>query len=195
MKSIRLLTLPALVAAAFSFGTVQAQTAPAPAAAHGVPAKKLAHGDRRFVQSAAEAGMFEVQAGQLAVSKASDPQVKGFAQMLVDQHTQANNELTQIASAKGLELPPAPKHSQRREIDKLNKRNGADFDQHFVREAGVKAHQQAVKDFEKASKDLQDADLKAFAQKTLPVLQNHLAAAGKLPESGQNAATMGANKK
>jgi putative membrane protein len=198
MRSTRLLTLPALLALAFAFGGAQAQTmstATPAAATHAAPAKKLDHKDRKFVQNAAEAGMFEVQVGQLAVSKATDPQVKSFAQMLVEQHTQANNELTQIANAKGVEMPAAPKHSQRREIEKLGKRNGADFDQHFVKEAGIKAHKKTIKEFEKAAKDLKDPDLKAFAQKTLPVLQNHLAAAEKLPESGQNAAAMGASKK
>lgn len=205
MERTRLLMLPALVALAFSFGAAQAQTtgtapAAAPAAQGGTgtrntPARKLDHRDRKFVESAAQGGMFEVQVGQLAVSKASDPNVKSFAQMLVEQHTQANNELTQLANAKGVEMPAAPKHSQRREIEKLGKRSGADFDQHFVREVGIKAHEKDIKSFQKAAKDLKDPDLRGFAQKTLPMLQNHLAAAQRLPQSGHDAAAMGAGRK
>jgi putative membrane protein len=116
--------------------------------------------------------------------------------MLVDQHTAANNELTKIANAKGVELPAAPKHALRRDIEKLGKKkNGEEFDRDFVRDVGVKAHKKDIKMFEKASKDVKDADLKAFVDKTLPVLREHLAAAEKLPQSGKNAAAMGANKR
>jgi putative membrane protein len=211
MNAAKLLTLPALLALAFSFGAAQAQgSGPGNSATGGQSAPmaqpgtgmrntpvnkaKMAHGDRKFIEKAAEAGMFEVQAGQLASSKASDPQVKSFAGMLVDQHTAANNELTQLANAKGVELPPAPKHSMRKDIEKLGKKNGAEFDRAFVREVGVKSHQKAIKDFQKASKDVKDADLKAWVDKTLPALQEHLAMAEKLPESGKNAAAMGASK-
>jgi len=159
------------------------------------PAPEMARADRKFIDNAASAGMFEVEVGQLAVSKATDPAVKSFASMLVDQHTAANNELVKLANAKGVELPPAPKHSLRRDIDKLGRKNGADFDRDFVREVGIQAHEQDIKLFEKARKDVKDADLRAFVEKTLPVLRDHLAAAEKLPQAGKNAATMGANKR
>jgi putative membrane protein len=210
MKFVRL-TVPAAIALALSFGSAQAQTPgagtsatggqSAPAAQPGsgtrnTPAKsKIARGDRKFIEEAAGSGMFEVQVGQLAASKASDANVKSFASMLVDQHTAANNELVKIANAKGVELPAAPKHSMRREIEKLGKKNGDEFDRDFVRQVGIKDHKKDIKEFEKASKDVKDADLKAFVDKTLPVLREHLAAAEKLPQSGKNAAAMGANKK
>lgn len=156
---------------------------------------KLARGDRRFIDDAANSGMFEVQAAQLAGAKATDPNVRSFANMLVDHHTAANNELVQIANARGVELPAAPKRALRRDIDKLGKKNGEEFDRDFVRNVGIKAHEKDIKTFEKASKDVQDAQLKAFVDKTLPVLREHLAAAEKLPQSGKNAAAMGANRK
>jgi putative membrane protein len=206
-----LLTVPAVIALALSFGAVQAQTPgagtsatggqSAPAAQPGtgtrnLPAKsKIARGDRKFIEEAASSGMFEVQVGQLAASKATDANVKSFASMLVDQHTAANNELVKIANAKGVELPAAPKHSMRREIEKLGKKNGDAFDRDFVREVGIKDHKKDIKEFEKASKDVKDPELKAFIDKTLPTLREHLAAAEKLPQSGKNAAAMGANKK
>lgn len=189
-----------LLALALGFGAVQAQTPAAPVAQPGAgtrnaPKQKLAHGDRKFIDEAASSGMFEVEVGQLAASKATDQNVKSFANMLVDQHKTANNELVKIANAKGVELPAAPKHSLRREVDKLGKKNGDEFDRDFVREVGIKAHEKDIKMFEHASKDVKDADLKAFIDKTLPVLREHLAAAEKLPQSGKNAATMGANKR
>jgi putative membrane protein len=208
---MRLLTMPALLAAALSFGGAQAQTTgagssvtggqSAPAAQPGagtrnVPASsKIARGDRKFIEEAANSGMFEVQVGQLAASKASDPNVKSFASTLVDHHTAANNELVKIANAKGVELPAAPKRALRRDIEKLGKKNGDEFDRDFVRNVGIKAHEKDIKMFQNASKDVKDAELKAFVDKTLPTLREHLAMAEKLPQSGKNAAAMGNSKK
>ena len=101
---------------------------------------KVARGDRQFMMKAAGSGMFEVQVGQLAASKASDPEVKSFAGMLVDQHQKANDELTKIANAKGVELPAAPPRAMRKDIENLGKKQGQEFDQQFVREVGIKAH-------------------------------------------------------
>ncbi|TWO68734.1 DUF4142 domain-containing protein [Caenimonas sedimenti] len=155
---------------------------------------KIARGDRKFIENAAESGMFEVQAAQLAASKATDAQVKSFASMLVDHHTAANNELMQIANAKGVELPAAPPRGKRKDVEDLGKKNGAEFDKEFMREVGIKAHEKDIKLFEKASKDVKDAQLKAFVDKTLPTLREHLAQAQKLPQSGKNSAAMGAGK-
>jgi putative membrane protein len=204
MKTTRLLTLPALVALAFSFGAAQAQTPgtgssvtggqSAPAAQPGtgtrnLPTKqddKVARGDRKFIEEAAGSGMFEVQVSQLAASKATDPNVKSYASMLVDHHTAANNELVKIANARKVELPAAPKRALRRDIEKLGKKSGEEFDRDYVRNVGIKAHEKDIKLFEKASKDVKDAELKAFVDKTLPVLREHLAAAQKLPQSGKS---------
>jgi putative membrane protein len=209
----RLLTLPTLLALALSFGAAQAQTPGAGTSATGGQAApmaqpgtgtrntptrkddKISRGDRKFIEEAASSGMFEVQVAQLAASKATDPNVKSFASMLVDQHTAANNELVKIANARSVELPAAPKRALRRDIEKLGKKNGAEFDRDFVRNVGIKAHEKDIKLFQKASKDVKDAELKAFVDKTLPVLKEHLAAAQKLPQSGKNAAAMGAGGK
>jgi putative membrane protein len=153
---------------------------------------KLARSDRKFVHQAAERGMFQVQIAQLAATKATDPQVKSFASMLVDHHSKANNEVVQLATAMKVELPAAPPRGLRRDIEKLGKKTGAEFDRDFVRNVGIKAHERDIKLFEKAGKDLKDAQLKAFAAKTLPVLREHLAQARKLPQSGKaDAAAMG----
>jgi putative membrane protein len=204
----RFLAVPTLLALALSFGGAQAQTPgtgssvtggqSAPMAQPGTgtrntPSKsnQVSRGDRKFVEKAAGSGMFEVQVSQLGASKATDPNVKSFASMLVDHHTAANNELVKMANAKGIELPAAPPRTMRRDTEKLGKKNGAEFDRDFVRQVGIKAHEKDIKLFEKASKDAKDADVKAFATKTLPVLREHLAAAQKLPQSGKNAAVAG----
>lgn len=159
---------------------------------------KVARGDRKFIEEVAGSGMFEVQVAQLASTRASSPDVKGFASMLVDQHTKANDELTQLANAKGVELPAAPPRAMRREVEKLAKENGDEFDKDFVKNVGIKAHEKDIKAFEKAGKDVKDPDLKAWVAKTLPTLKEHLAAAQKLPQAGRkggahDAASMGSS--
>jgi putative membrane protein len=216
MKPIRSKSLPVALAAALTFGVAMAQTSSAPNTTSGptanstsapggqiapmaqpgtgtrnTPKAKLARSDRKFIENAAKGGLFEVQVAKLAQSKASDPAVKDFARMLVDQHTHANNELTQLASNKGVELPAAPGFMQRHSEKSLAKRSGADFDRHFVSEVGIKDHQKDIKDFEKAAKDVKDPDLKAWIDKTLPTLREHLAQAQKLPEAGNNTNAMG----
>ncbi len=203
--------VPALLALALSFGNAQAQAPGAGSSATGgqsapvtqpgtgtrnLPAKSsIARGDRKFIEEAANSGMFEVQVAQLAAAKATDPKVKSFASMLVDHHTAANNELVKIANGRGVELPAAPKRALRRDIEKLGKKNGEEFDRDFVRNVGLKAHEKDIRMFRKASKDVKDPELKAFVDKTLPTLQDHLAAAQQLPQSGKNAAAMGAGRK
>lgn len=201
--------LPAMLAIALACGMAAAQSPgtgssmtggqSAPAAQPGTGTRnaetnkddQLARGDRKFIQKAAESGMFEVQVAQLAAAKATDPQVKSFASMLVDHHTNANNELVQLANARKVELPAAPPRGMRRDVEKLGKKTGEEFDREFVRNVGIKAHEKDIKLFENARKNVKDPQLKAFVEKTLPVLQQHLQAASQLPQSGKSNAAMG----
>ena len=146
---------------------------------------QVARGDRKFIEEVAGSGMFEVQAAQLAARQASDPKVKSFAEMLVDQHTKANDDLVKLANAKRVELSAAPPRDMRRDLEKLGKKQGQEFDTEFVREVGIKAHEKNIKAFEKAGKDTKDTELKAFIDTTLPTLKEHLAMAQKLPQAGK----------
>jgi putative membrane protein len=187
-------------AAASAAGTSMTGGRAAPAAQPGTGTRntetrkddQLARGDRKFIQDAAEGGMFEVQVAQLAASKATDPAVKDFANKLLQDHQQANNELVQLANAKHVELSAAPSRDKRHALEKLAKKSGAEFDQEFVKQVGLKDHEKDIKDFEKAADKVKDPDLKAWVQKTLPHLREHYALAQKLPEAGKsNAAAMG----
>lgn len=206
----RFIAAPVLLALALALPAAQAQAGGSPGASGGpaapavqpgtgtrntpAPSHRIARGDRKFIAEAADRGMFELDISQLAAGKAQDPQVRNFANMLVDQHRVLNKELAGIANARGVELPPAPRHALRREIDRIGKKTGAEFDREFVRRVGIEAHEKDIKTFEKAGKDVKDPELSAFARKALPMLREHLAAAQKLPGSGQDAAAMGAGK-
>ena len=137
------------------------------------PAANLARGDRKFLEEAAQGGMAEVEMGRLATQRAGDASVREFGARMVSDHSAANAELKAIAAKKGMQLPSEVNSSQKSEIDKLSKMSGDEFDKEYM-SAMVKDHEEDGKDFETQAKDGNDADIKAFAAKTLPKLQEHL---------------------
>src|SRR5256886_16850851 len=132
----------------------------------------MASGDRKFVEKAASGGMLEVQMGQLAQQKASSDQVKQFAARVAEDHAKANDELKQIATAKGAQVPAALEKGQQKDLEKLQKLSGSDFDRAYMKQM-VSDHKGDVSAFEKEAKSGKDAELKSFAAKTLPTLQEH----------------------
>lgn len=130
--------------------------------------------DAKFATDAANAGLAEVAIGQLASEKATNAKVKDFAKMMVTDHTKANDELAAIAKTKNITLPSAPDEDHQKKKTELAAKSGAEFDKAYV-DAMVSGHKKVESLFEDASKNCKDADLKAFAVKTLPVIQHHLA--------------------
>ena len=135
--------------------------------------------DVSFVKHASASGMAEVKVAGLGVKKAGRADVKEFAEMLVKDHTMANEELKKLASTKGVELSAviAPKHADT--FQKLEKVSGTEFDKEFLADQ-VSDHKKCVSNFEAASKDSKDTEVKIFADKMLPTLRAHLATAKEL---------------
>src|SRR5690242_904458 len=129
--------------------------------------------DAAFAMAAAEGGLAEVELGKLAKEHASNADVKKFADKMVDDHGKANDELEGILKQKGVSAPTALKGKEKASYDKLAKLNGAAFDRAYM-DSMVKDHEKDVKEFEHESTSGKDPDLKAFAGKTLPTLQEHL---------------------
>ncbi|MGV3502332.1 MAG: DUF4142 domain-containing protein [Adhaeribacter sp.] len=135
-----------------------------------------------FAVEAASGGMMEVELGRLAATNASDAEVKAFGQRMVDDHGKANEELKTLATAKNITLPSAPGEDHQKHITDLTALKGAEFDKKYI-DMMVKDHEEDVKHFEDAAQDAElDADLKAFAQKTLPTLKSHLDMAKKIDD-------------
>jgi putative membrane protein len=99
--------------------------------------------------------------------------LRDFGQKLVTDHTKANQELIQIAASKGLSAPSQPAAKHEKMLESLSKLKGTEFDRSAQQHA-VMHHQEDVQMFQQASQSLKDPELKAFAQKTLPTLQEHL---------------------
>jgi len=131
--------------------------------------------DSQFAVTAADGGMAEVELSKLAETKATNPKVKEFAAMMIKDHTMANTELMALAKTKGITLPTTVGAEHKKVMDELTPKTGTEFDKSFV-DAMVTDHKKDVSLFETASKDAKDADLKAFATKTLPTLKMHLQA-------------------
>jgi putative membrane protein len=160
-KSLTLLSAAAL-ALAVSLGA-QAQ---APA--------KLSGQDKSFLKNAAEGGNAEVEGSKIAVAQSANADVKAFAQQMIDDHGKAGGELKGLADQKGVKVSDTPSMAKKTEIKLLSERKGSSFDQHYADSIGVKAHEDTIKLFQKEVDKGSDADVKAWASKTLPTLQHHL---------------------
>jgi len=143
----------------------------------------LTSGDRTFATEAAQGGLAEVELGQLAVQKATSPQVKQFAQRMVTDHSQANQELMQVAKSQNLNLPTQVDAKQKSEMDRLRGMSGTAFDTAYMQHM-VQDHQKDVADFQKQAQSGGDPALKGFAQKYLPTLQQHLQMAQSTASKG-----------
>ena len=138
--------------------------------------------DRDFAMTAASGGLGEVQAAQLAQQRAASAQVRQFASRMIADHTQANSELQEIAQQENINLPQRPVGKDAAAVKKLTALNGPAFDGAYSQEE-LRDHQQVVALFRKEADSGQDPALKAFAQKTLPILQQHLQMAQALEAS------------
>jgi len=135
--------------------------------------------DADFVKAAASGGMHEVELGKLAADRAKDPGVKQFGQMMVTDHTKANEELKKVAKGGGFTIPDKLDEKQQKEIDRFKNLTGDAFDREYAKHM-VKDHEEDLAEFTRASKEAKNPALKEFATKTLPTLQKHLEAAKKL---------------
>ncbi|MDT5271777.1 MAG: putative rane protein [Acidobacteriota bacterium] len=140
---------------------------------------KMSHGsgqmmaDHKFAMEAAMGGMEEVQLGRIAAQKGASEEVRQFGQRMVDDHSKANDDLMQVASGKGMTLPTALAPKMQADVQKLSAMSGEKFDKEYVKMM-VKDHKKDVGEFQKEAKGGMDADIKSFAARTLPTLQEHL---------------------
>lgn len=135
-------------------------------------ATPLTGDDSTFAQEAANAGMMELEAGRVAQQNATNPRVKSFAEMMVRDHSAANDELKKIASAKNFMISDSLTKKQQDHMVSMQKMTGKAFDKHYM-DMMTKDHNTVVQKFEKAAANCKDADLKAWAEKTLPTLRMH----------------------
>lgn len=150
---------------------------PAPVVA--APPPPLASVDQTFIMTAASIDASEIQASQLAATKARNPRVKAFASKMVTDHTATTQQLTTIAQSKGVALTATPTDTAQKEEATLEADKPRAFDHDYIQDQ-ILGHEDAVKAFQTEIDNGQDADLKAFATSTLPTIKQHLIMAQRL---------------
>jgi putative membrane protein len=166
MKRISVAIAVATALVVFQAGAALAQMSP-PAA------------DQAFMIDAARGGIAEVELGRLGAQRAASEPVRQFAQRMVTEHGAANQELMQLAARKGMQLPQEMGPEHRAAMDRLATLSGPAFDEAYMAEM-VKGHQAAAALFAREAQQGQDADVRAFAMKALPRVQEHQRLAGDL---------------
>lgn len=141
---------------------------------HGISHAGMSLSDNRFLQNAAQAGVYETEGSQLALKVSKNSDIQKFAKEMVREHSQANAELKNLAAKKKIELPETPSYMQRGSLLLLESHSGRGFDEEYAQNIGVDAHEAAVELFTKAANEADDIDIKKFAAHMLPTLKHHL---------------------
>ncbi|MBC7905115.1 MAG: DUF4142 domain-containing protein [Gemmatimonadaceae bacterium] len=135
-----------------------------------------------FMVAAADGGMMEVELGRAAKEKATHPRVKAFGDMMAMDHGKANEELKALAARKNVTLPAALSENNQKHVTDMSKKSAKEFDKDYMGMM-VDDHKDDIDKFEKASKNSKDAEVKAFAEKTLPTLRAHLDSAKAIKDA------------
>ena len=144
--------------------------------------KNKAEEDAEFAVEAADGGLLEVELGTMALTKAASPEVKQFAQKIVDDHTKANNELKALAQKKNITLPTSMGDEHKRKYENLQEKSGTEFDKEYM-DLMVKDHKADIREFEEQAEDGNDPEIKEWASSKLPALRHHLEEAERLHET------------
>lgn len=135
-----------------------------------------------FVKEAYKNNLREIEIGKLGQKNAQSVEVRAFADMLVEHHSQANEELLEIASSLSIEKPKGEEQKVPDIAGLENKKAGEKFDKKFLKMAG-KRHKKDLELYESAAKDLDQEALKNYAKNNVPVIQEHLNQAEALEAS------------
>jgi putative membrane protein len=129
--------------------------------------------DLEFILEAAQGGMGEVELGKVAAQQGSSDEVKKFGQRMVDDHGKGEDELKTIAQQRGIALPSDLDPKDKALVTRLSKLHGATFDRTYIRNM-VTDHKQDVAAFRRESASGKDPEVKAWAARMLPTLEEHL---------------------
>ena len=161
-----------VLAAAMTFGTAAVAVA------------EVSETDRTFIEQAAMGGHEEVATGESA-AKSENPAVAAFGRQMIEDHTRLNDELGVIAKGLGITPPDSPSLAQQAKGAATAILPGATFDRTYI-DTQVEDHQETLQLMRNEASNGNDPQLKAFAQRAVPIIERHLAEAEKLQrEIGQ----------
>lgn len=137
--------------------------------------------DNDLVIKAAHDNLFEIQAGELAAQKATNAEVKQFAEMMVRDHNQATELIQQVATERNITLPTDMGDQNQAVFTRLSDLSGAEFDRAYMNEM-VNSHQKDIALARNQIQNGQDQELKALTTDKLPALEGHLQMAQDLAQ-------------
>ena len=140
-------------------------------------AGKVTSGDQKMMRDIAHANLSEIAAGKLALEKSQSDDVKSFAQKMIDDHTKAQQELQTLADGKGVKLPAEPDAKHKAMAKMMSALKGDAFDKRYLKQGGLNDHENAHKLLERVEAKAKDADLQAYAAKTITAVDQHLSLA------------------
>jgi len=152
---------------------------------------KMSKADNKAIMDMAMVNMAEVEMGKLAQSKSQNPEVKTFAQQMIDDHTKGLAEVQAVAQAKGITLPTELDAKHKAMSAKLAKLEGEKFDREYMKVGGLASHKEALALLNKNEKGAKDADVKGLATKMKPTVEQHLKAAQQMPANAKSGTTSG----
>ena len=129
--------------------------------------------DKHFMMAAAQGGIVEVKLGELAMRKATRDDVKAFGKLMTTDHAAMNVDLKALASQKGVVLPAALNAKHQEMVDKLAALPNTEFDDAYIK-AMIKDHKMDAKEFHAEAAKTTDAEIKAFVEKSVLVVEEHL---------------------
>ncbi|ARS37184.1 DUF4142 domain-containing protein [Pontibacter actiniarum] len=138
-----------------------------------------------FMTKAASSNMLEIQSGQLAQEKGQMQEVKDFGQMMVTEHQKASEQMKQLAQQKNIVLPDSMSQEHMDKLQNLRDKTGNEFDQAYM-DLMVSSHENTVSLFEDAANNIEDQEVKSFADATLPTLRQHLDRAKQIQNNVNN---------
>lgn len=150
--------------------------------AGGATANSLSREDRDMIEDLAQANIAEIETGQLALTKSQNPRVREYAQKMIDDHSMAQQELQQLAQAKGMTLPQDTDLAHKTVSGALRLLSGQTFESQYINRVGVDDHQRTVELLQKAQGQARDTEFKALAGRMLPVVQGHLDTARQISQ-------------
>ena len=160
---------------------MSSQSSGASGAAGATGSASVSKADRKGIMDMAMVNMAEIEMGKLAQSKSQNPEVKTYAQQMIDDHTKALQEVQTVAQAKGVTLPTELDAKHKAMSAKLEKLSGDAFDREYMKVGGLASHKEAHALLQKNQKAAKDPEVKGLATKMLPTVEQHLKAAQQMP--------------
>lgn len=136
--------------------------------------------DQKLMGQLAQANMAEVAVAELAQTKSTNEQVLKFSRQMIDDHTNAQKDLTKLANDKNVTLPKSTDAKHEALLKKMNTLDAAAFDREYIAMAALKDHEAAHKLVNTTRTKAKDPDLKALGEKMMPTIDNHLKMAKQL---------------